>query len=142
MRLAISNLAWPAGADGAVASLLQSHGVQGVELALTKVWPEPLTVPAAEFRAYRDGWQRHGVRVVALQALLFGKPHLTLFGGEQVRRETFEYLAGMIERAGLLGAGVLVFGSPKNRQRQGLGQRQYGRYALSIGRIRSSLRSG
>jgi sugar phosphate isomerase/epimerase len=124
MRLAISNIAWPTGADAAAAPLLRAHGVEGVELALTKVWPEPLAVPAAEVRAYRDGWEKQGVRVAALQALLFGKPHLTLFGGEQVRRQTFEYLAGMIERAGLLGAGTLVFGSPKNRQRQGLGRGQ------------------
>jgi sugar phosphate isomerase/epimerase len=124
MRLAISNIAWPAGADAAVAPLLRAHGVEGVELALTKIWPEPLAVPAAEVRAYRDGWQKQGLRIIALQALLFGKPHLTLFGGEQVRRQMLDYLAGMIERAGLLGASVLVFGSPKNRQRQGLDRRQ------------------
>ncbi len=119
MRLAISNIAWPAGADTAVAPLLREHGVEGVELALTKVWPEPLAVSAAEVRAYRDGWEKQGLHVVALQALLFGKPRLTLFGSEEVRRQMRDYLTGMIERAGQLGAGVLVFGSPKNRQIQG-----------------------
>ncbi|HEY7310873.1 MAG TPA: sugar phosphate isomerase/epimerase family protein [Gemmataceae bacterium] len=120
MRLAISNIAWPAGADAAVAPLLRKHGVEGVELALTKIWPEPLDAPAAEVRAYRDGWEKQGVRIAALQALLFGKPHLTLFGSEPTRRRTLAYLSGTIERAGLLGARALVFGSPKNRQRQGL----------------------
>lgn len=117
MRLAISNIAWPTGADDAVAPLLHAHGVEGVELALTKIWPEPLDATAAEVRAYRHRWEKQGIRIAALQALLFGKPHLTLFGGEPVRRQMREYLAGIIERAGWLGARALVFGSPKNRQR-------------------------
>ncbi|HTU23722.1 MAG TPA: sugar phosphate isomerase/epimerase family protein [Gemmataceae bacterium] len=117
MRLAISNIAWPAGADEAVAPLLHAHGVEGVELALTKVWPEPLEASASEVRAYRESWEKRGLRIVALQALLFGKPHLTLFGAEALRRQMLEYLAGIIERAGWLGACALVFGSPKNRQR-------------------------
>ncbi|MGH7222535.1 MAG: sugar phosphate isomerase/epimerase family protein, partial [Gemmataceae bacterium] len=77
MRLAISNIAWPAGEDDAVAPLLHTHGVEGVELALTKVWPEPLEAMAAEVRAYRHSWEKQGPLIAALQALLFGKPHLT-----------------------------------------------------------------
>jgi D-psicose/D-tagatose/L-ribulose 3-epimerase len=119
MRLAISNIAWPSGADATVMPLLHTHGVEGVELALTKVWPEPLAVSADEVRAYREGWEKQGLRIVALQALLFGKPHLTLFGSEQARGQMRDYLTRMIERAGLLGARVLVFGSPKNRLRHG-----------------------
>lgn len=117
MRLAISNIAWPAGADDAVAPLLHAHGVEGVELALTKIWPEPLDASEAEVRAYRERWQKRGVRIAALQALLFGKPQLTLFGAVSARRQTLEYLDGIIERAGWLGVDALVFGSPKNRQR-------------------------
>lgn len=117
MRLAISNIAWPAGADDEAAPLLQTHGVEGVELALTKIWPEPLDASAAEVRAYRDRWEKRGVSIAALQALLFGKPHLTLFGDSSARRQTRDYLAGIIERAAWLGARALVFGSPKNRQR-------------------------
>jgi sugar phosphate isomerase/epimerase len=117
MRLAISNIAWPAGADEQAAPLLHAHGVEGVELALTKIWPEPLDAPAVEIRAYRESWENRGVSVVALQALLFGKPNLTLFGTDSVRQQTLDYLAGIIERTAWLGARALVFGSPKNRQR-------------------------
>ncbi len=119
MRLAISNIAWPAGADAAAAPLLHAHGVEGVELALTKIWPEPLAASAADVRAYRDSWEKQGVRIAALQALLFGKPHLTLFGGEVVRRQTLDYLAGIIERAAWLGAacsGVRLAEEPSARR--------------------------
>jgi sugar phosphate isomerase/epimerase len=97
--------------------LLHAHGVEGVELALTKIWPEPLAAPESEVRAYRDVWEKRGMRIAALQALLFGKPHLTLFDSESVRRQMLDYLAGIIERAAWLGVTALVFGSPKNRRR-------------------------
>jgi D-psicose/D-tagatose/L-ribulose 3-epimerase len=124
MRLAISNIAWPAGADADVAPLLRERGVAGVELALTKIWSEPLDVPESEVRAYRAWWEERGFRIAALQALLFGKPNLTLFDGERARRQMRDYLTGTIERAGQLGAGALVFGSPKNRRKRGLSEEQ------------------
>lgn len=120
MRLAISNIAWPAGADAEVVPLLREHGVEGVELALTKVWPEPLEATGREVCAYRDFWESRGLRVVAFQALLFGKPGLTVFGSPAARRQALVYLKGMIALAARLGGYALVFGSPKNRLAGGL----------------------
>jgi sugar phosphate isomerase/epimerase len=51
-----------------------------------------------------------------MQALLFGRPELTLFETAEARRETVAYLEGMIDLAARLGAGAMVFGSPKNRR--------------------------
>jgi len=39
MKLAVSNIAWPREQDAAVADLLREHGVRGIEVAPTKVWP-------------------------------------------------------------------------------------------------------
>jgi sugar phosphate isomerase/epimerase len=120
MRLAISNIAWPGGADAEVLPLLQEHQAGGVELALTKVWPEPLAVSARDFAAYRAWWESRGLRIVALQALLFGKPDLVLFGSPSAREAMSDYLAEIIHRAAWLGAHALVFGSPGNRKRGNL----------------------
>jgi sugar phosphate isomerase/epimerase len=117
MRLAVSNIAWPAGADAEAGALLREQGAGGVELALTKVWPEPLEVPAAEVARCRRWWEARGLPVVALQALLFGKPQLTIFGTPGVRQATLEYLKALIGQAARLGARALVFGSPGNRKR-------------------------
>ena len=124
MRLAISNIAWPTGADDAVAPSLHANGVEGVELAMTKIWAEPLAASEREVRAYRERWEKRGVRVAAVQALLFGKPHLTLFESESTRQKMLDYLAGIIERADWLGASALVFGSPKNRSRGKRGHKE------------------
>jgi sugar phosphate isomerase/epimerase len=115
IQLAISNLAWPVEADAAVSGVLKRCGVRGVELAPTKVWPKPLEVSESAVREYRSRWEQHGLRVVALQAILFGRPDLTVFESDETRAETQAYLAGMCRLAGWLGAEVLVFGSPKNR---------------------------
>jgi sugar phosphate isomerase/epimerase len=115
MRLAVSNIAWPAGSDAAAADLLRRHGVPAVEVAPTKVWPQPADVTEAEAMAYRSWWERRGMAIVALQALLFGQPGLTLFDRAATTERTLDYLGRIIRLAGWLGAGALVFGSPKNR---------------------------
>jgi sugar phosphate isomerase/epimerase len=115
MRLAVSNIAWPTWADPAVAGLLERHGVAGVELAPAKLWPRPAEVSEREALTVRRAWEERGVQVVALQALLFGRPELTLFDDAVSRARAVEYLAAVIRLAGWLGAGALVFGSPKNR---------------------------
>ena len=53
-----------------------------------------------------------GVSVVALQALLFGRPDLVLFESPERRSATLDYLEGVLRLASWLGAGPLVFGSP------------------------------
>ena len=50
-----------------------------------------------------------------MQALLFGHPELTIFENRERRQQTIKYLNKMIRICGILGAGALVFGSPKNR---------------------------
>ena len=115
MKLAISNIAWPESLDEPVVELMHSRGLTGVELAPTKIWPEPLSATQAEVRACRHAWESRGLPIVALQSLLFGKNDLQVFAPPAQQAETFKYLSGMIRLAAELGAGVLVFGSPKNR---------------------------
>lgn len=115
MPLAVSNIAWPAELEEQAASLLMAAGIAGVEVAPTKVWPQPLSATWAEVARYRQFWEGRGLRIVALQSLLFGQNHLQLFADAPLREATHDCLAGMIRLASWLGADVLVFGSPKNR---------------------------
>jgi sugar phosphate isomerase/epimerase len=115
MRLAVSSLAWPHDLDAAVAQTLRQLGVCGVELVPTKVWPKPTEVGSVEVRNYRRFWEDQGFRPVAMQALLFGQPELTIFDGAVTRERTLEYLGKMCRLGEWLGTGVLVFGSPRNR---------------------------
>ena len=115
MNLAMSAIAWEPSEDDAVARILSDHGFAGVELAPTKIFSRPDSASDTEVAACREAWSRRGLRIVAMQALLFGRPELTVFG--EARRRTLDYLSGVACLGGRLGAGALVFGSPRNRAR-------------------------
>lgn len=116
MKLAISNIAWPLEDTPAVADVMAEFGITGVEIAPTIRWPHPLEAGDEEIKAYRRTWNDRGIEIVAMQALLYGRPDLTLFESREQRRETLAYLRRIMRLGSLLGAGPLVFGSPKNRR--------------------------
>lgn len=116
MKLAVSNIAWPREQDDAVATVLNDLGIAAIEIAPTKLFPQPLAANDAELDAARQFWSKRGIAIVAAQALLFGKPELTLFESAATRHATLDYLSGIVRLCARLGAGALVFGSPKNRR--------------------------
>lgn len=116
MKLAISNIAWPAERDAEVADLLAELQVTAIEVAPTKIHSDPTAATDRELDAYRAFWNERGIAIVAAQALLFGKPELTLFDDAAVRDKTLAYLKEIVRVCGRLGCRALVFGSPKNRR--------------------------
>jgi sugar phosphate isomerase/epimerase len=119
MRLAVSNIAWDRAEDEPVRDLLASLGADGVEIAPTKVWADPLRATDADVNECRSFWEQAGLSVPACQALLFGQPSLTLFDDEVTRGRTHVYLAGIMRVGAALGARAFVFGSPQNRRLAG-----------------------
>ena len=114
MRIAVSSIAWAADEAEAALDALVAGGAQGVEIAPTTIWPgwEGATPEAArEVRARLAG---RGLAVPALQSVLFGRAELQVFGDLAPLRAHVAKVAGL---AGALGAGVMVFGSPRNRLR-------------------------
>jgi D-psicose/D-tagatose/L-ribulose 3-epimerase len=117
VRVVMSNLAWDPADDDKAARILLDAGVVGVEIAPTKMWPDLQTVPVDEARRYRQRWEAAGLPIVSMQSLLFGRADLVLFGDDDDRQQFVGYLRAVIDLAAELGAGPLVFGSPKNRLR-------------------------
>jgi D-psicose/D-tagatose/L-ribulose 3-epimerase len=120
MKLAASNIAWDPDEDDVVASILRERGFTGVEIAPSKRWESPTDATNSEIASYRNEWAERGLKIIAMQALLYGRPDLQLFGSEIVRRELRGYLTLLIEMAHGLGADALVFGAPRNRKRGGM----------------------
>ena len=120
MQIVFSSIAWPVDEEDAVGKALRTAGVTAVEIAPTKLRPDPTTLSADECRAIHRRWEDRGLPIVAAQALLFGKPELTIFDSPEVRRNTIEYLKRIATVCGAVGAESLVFGSPKNRLRRSL----------------------
>ena len=132
MRFAVSNIAWPREQDAAVAGVLSEFGIEGIEIAPTKIWANPLTATDAEIADYRQFWNERGIAIVAAQALLFGKPELTVFESAETRQRTLEYLVGIVRLCARHGAGALVFGSPKNRRIDELAKPEAQRIAIEF----------
>lgn len=117
MKLAVSNIAWDAGADDAAASLFAREGVGGIELAPTKWRADAFAAPARDIAALKKEWEDRGLPIVAMQSLLFGRPELQLLAGEHERAALLDHLRSVADFAAGVGARRLVFGSPKNRVR-------------------------
>ncbi|MFZ5863961.1 MAG: sugar phosphate isomerase/epimerase family protein [Nitrospirota bacterium] len=120
MKIAVSNIAWLPDQEPAAAALLQARDVRGVEIAPTAIWRDPTAATTGERRAYRCAWARRGIAIVAFQALLYGRPDLTIFESPSARAATVEYLSRLIRLADDLDARVLVFGAPSQRRIAGL----------------------
>jgi sugar phosphate isomerase/epimerase len=114
MRISVSNIAWPAELDAEAFALLAGLGVEGIEIAPTRVWPGWEGISAATVRELKEQVAAAGLVVSSMQSILFQKPELQLFGEGAEFAEHLKYCA---ELAAELGAGAVVFGAPKNRDR-------------------------
>lgn len=116
MKLSVSNIAWRPEEESRVAAYLSEAGVRHVEIAPPRIPAAGDELTPGDVERYRAFWAGYGVTVVAMQALLFGRPDLLVFGPPEVRQATLDHLSRMIRIASDLGASVLVFGSPVNRR--------------------------
>ncbi len=131
MRLAVSNIAWPAPLDGAALDVLAAHGCHGIEIAPTRVWPD-WNIPAGAPAALRAELDARGFACSSLQAILFGQPDLHVFGDMKNRAALLEHIRRVAALAAELGAGPLVFGAPKNRDRGALSHEEAMRLAVDV----------
>ena len=120
MRLSISNIAWDPSEDQAVAELLKGHGVDAIDVAPGKYFPDVRKAGYQDVKVLREWWANRGIEIVGMQALLFGTTGLNVFGDAAVQEFMLTYLSAVCRIGGQLGARKLVFGSPKNRDRSGL----------------------
>lgn len=132
MKIAVSNIAWQLAEEEAIALIMQTLEIKGVEIATTKLWVSPSVAIKNDIEDYKHFWQSRNIEIVAMQALLFGRPDLTIFDTNQTRQETFKYLVETIELGSKLGAKVLVFGAPKNRKFGSLQKEQIEEIAIDF----------
>lgn len=116
MRLAVSNIAWHAVEDDRVFEVLGEEGVDAIEIAPTRSFPDPVGLTQDEARRAAAQLADRGLEVVAFQSLLFGRDDLTIFASSVQRERTSAHLERFIDLAGWMGASRLVFGSPRNRR--------------------------
>jgi len=114
MDVAISTLAFADAADEQRwLPELCTLGITALEVAPTKRWPGWINATAEAARAWAHELTDQGLRVSALQAIVFGKPELRLFADDFAPMCAHFELLGALAEA--LGAPTLVFGAPAQR---------------------------
>ncbi len=124
MRLAISNIAWDIAEDTSVAELLSKFGIDAIDVAPGKYFPDPVNAKDEDISNLRRWWIDHGIEITGMQALLFGTVGLNVFGEGKSQEAMLKHLQAVCRIGMGLGATRLVFGSPKNRDRSGLSDAQ------------------
>ncbi|CAI8975108.1 MULTISPECIES: sugar phosphate isomerase/epimerase family protein [Pseudomonas] len=128
MRLAISNIAWDIHDDDAVARLLNDFSVDAIDIAPGKYFPDPASASDEDISRVKAWWAERGIEITGMQALLFGTVGLNVFGSVETQDALLQHLEAVCRIGGGLGATRVVFGSPKNRDRSGLSDKE----ALSV----------
>jgi D-psicose/D-tagatose/L-ribulose 3-epimerase len=132
MKIAISNIAWDIAEDEEVAALMNKHGIEAIDVAPGKYFSDPKIASAAEISRVRDWWRQRGIMITGMQALLFGTTGLNLFGSNETQAAMLSHLCEMCRIGGVLGAKLLVFGSPQNRDRSALDDQRTRDLAISF----------
>ncbi|MBX7228349.1 MAG: sugar phosphate isomerase/epimerase [Burkholderiaceae bacterium] len=120
MRLAISNIAWDVAEDEQVSQLLIRYGIDAIDIAPGKYFPDLANTSDQHINHIRTWWAERGIELTGMQGLLFGTHGLNVFGSVEVRNVMLKHFAALYRIAAGLGITRLVFGSPKNRDRRGL----------------------
>ncbi|BAO87194.1 sugar phosphate isomerase/epimerase family protein [Caballeronia cordobensis] len=117
MRIAISNIAWEVSEDDTIAALLTRHGVDAIDIAPGKYFPQPSAATSEDMARVKGWWNERGIKITGMQSLLFGTTGLNLFGSRASREAMLAQLEAVCRIGEGVGATRLVFGSPKNRDR-------------------------
>lgn len=112
-RLAISNLAWT-GNDDVILTRLAELGVEGVEIAPSKVAPWD-QLNESKMKEFRRTVASYGLEISSFQAFFFGFPSFQLLGNQTSYRALSDHMERVCQLASVAGAEILVFGAPKNR---------------------------
>lgn len=122
--ISISNIAWDVSIDEIVSDILVENGVSYIDIAPPKYFKEINKTHDYEILKVRDYWVDKGITPLGMQSLLFGTHGLNVFGTPSVQKKLLEHLAGICHIGNILGARKLVFGSPRNRDRSHLSDKQ------------------
>ena len=129
---AISNISWSGESDDEYLKLISGLGVNGVELAASIIWDEPLDSTYSERESYRKKIESYDLKISGLHALLFSRPDLQLLSKGDERKRVVNYLKGTSDLCSQLGGEYMVLGSGKNRLRGNLSYKEGFQIAVDI----------
>lgn len=110
MKTSFSNIIWGNVDNEPYFKLLKEIGCQGVELAPSVFWPEPIQASKQERSMLRKLLDKYELELVGFHAILYTRKDLTIFSTEAIRQQTEEYLFETARLCHDLGGKILAFG--------------------------------
>lgn len=115
-RLSASNIALPAYRHEMFLPRLAELGIEGLEVAPSRVWDTTAGRPSvAEVAAYRRAISDAGLAVVGVHSLLFGYKDLGLFRGRAAHESTVALIIALSALCRDLGGRTLIYGAGRRR---------------------------
>ncbi len=114
MKYSISNIAWSAEYDGEMYRFLQKQGIDGLEIAPTRLFSDPYNNLEMAHQYAVMLKNKYGLTVSSMQSIWYGIQQ-SIFGSDRDRDFLIDYTKKAILFARAMGIKNLVFGSPKNR---------------------------
>tara|TARA_B100000683_G_C12414058_1_gene525063 strand:+ start:264 stop:1073 length:810 start_codon:yes stop_codon:yes gene_type:complete len=116
LKHAISNIALPAHHHQPELSLLRELGVQGIEVAPSRIWEDTWKgLTADDVSKYRNKIEAADLEVVGLHSLLFDHRELELFGTSEQRDGLLEFFIHLSGVCRDLGGHTLIWGGGRHR---------------------------
>lgn len=116
MKYSISNIAWDAKYDGEMYAFLKQRGMDGVEIAPTRLFANPYDRLE---EAHQYAWllkNRYNLEVPSMQSIWYGIGQ-SIWGSDRDREFLADYTKKAILFAESMNIKNLVFGCPKNRNK-------------------------
>ena len=116
IRHAVSNIALPPYEHAAELARLGALGLEGLEVAPSRVWQDTWQGLTPEMvAAYRRDVEGAGLRVVGLHSLFYDHPELGLFRDAATRARSFDFLVHLSAVCRDLGGRTLIWGGGRRR---------------------------
>lgn len=131
-KISISNIAWQVQHDAQVRDLLSKYDVSYVDLAPSKYVDTKRPLNMSDVQRVKDFWLSSGICPLGMQSLLFGTEGLNVFGDTATQDRMLSHLDRICAIGDALGARLLVFGSPRNRDCSGLEKKDIHDTAVSF----------
>jgi D-psicose/D-tagatose/L-ribulose 3-epimerase len=131
VKTSISNLAWDRKNSPEIISMLGEMGIDGIEIAPTKIWEDLEHLKVQERKVFLELLANNGLRVSGIQSLSFGHPEFQIFD-RSTWPKFIAHLRKIITLGGHLEADFAVFGSPKNRLKGRIGLEEANTVAIDF----------
>lgn len=100
---------------------IAKHGFQGVEIAPFTLFDDPQDIGEKKILEIEVALKQAGLKFVGFHAIFFGPGNFHITSQDSVvRQRSWDRLTRLVDLVGILGGGVLVLGSPKQRRAIGI----------------------